>query len=564
MTLSKSITVAAPKAAPDPNATKLSRYSTRIDFPVKDAKSNAPFLLQKLLAALTDKFPRILFYTAADEKIDIEDFPKEKSKFDKTFKTTITENRNPKIIVGLEIRSDQPFHSLKTSIWSFLQKHHIFLKKHNGPLTSMDIVTVGWAHKLHPTFTSHENIRTQIFGAFHSKMSDMTSSEQAQLADFQKEDVPDFFLSSGRLNGTYENDSISSNVLLIQAERSTAKLLRTLLEMTFKDTSTILEYIPISLKYDNPSLFGKILSYQNEYLDNHRNVAIAGLCVDAMDHRDVYDDYSNETSLWSFLLQVPGVIRLDSCKRTADIGKWNLSTTKEDYIQVTTWVDENLPGIYLKLPIHLQDRSSTDDFPNPRRLSRSPRKSQASTSPSTSEYNQSLANRMNATPAVANIQRTAWRPFKPVSDVYYDFDAVDFPPMQKRLDNDAKSATSITQMSSISEQLIKDTIASETAKMISESRKRELQLANKIEQIENSISAMTASIVSQIFSKLTGADSPFVTVIQLEASLDRITRQLEHLTRTSSPTPGSPTRKQARLCGPDVMAIDGDPPPDSS
>jgi hypothetical protein len=75
---------------------------------------------------------------------------------------------------------------------------------------------------------------------------------------------------------------------------------------------------------------------------------------------------------------------------------------------------------------------------------------------------------------------------------------------------------------------------------------------------------MTASIVSQIFSKLTGADSPFVTVIQLEASLDRITRQLEHLTRTSSPTPGSPTRKQARLCGPDVMAIDGDPPPDSS
>ena len=106
--------------------------------------------------------------------------------------------------------------------------------------------------------------------------------------------------------------------------------------MTFQDTSTILEYIPISLKYNNPTLFGKILSYQNEYLDNHRNVAIAGLSVDAMDHRETYDDYSDETSLWTFLRQLPGVLRLDSCKRTADIGKWNLSTTKDEYIQVTT------------------------------------------------------------------------------------------------------------------------------------------------------------------------------------------------------------------------------------
>jgi hypothetical protein len=559
MTQTTSIAAAAPNAIPDPSATKLYRYSTRIDFPVKDAKSNAPVLLQKLLSTLIDKFPRILFY-AADVKIDIEDFPKEKSKFDATFTTTITANRNPKILVGFEIRSDQPFHSIKTSIWPFLQKHHIFMKKHNGPINSMDVVTVGWAHKLHPTFTSHDNIRTEIFGAFHSKMSDMTASEHEQLVDFKKDDIPDFFLSSGRLNGTYDNASISSNVLLIQAERSKAKLLRIILEMTFNDHSTVIEYIPISLKYDNPDLFGKILSYQNQYLENHRNIAIAGLSSDAMDHRETYDTYSGESSLWTFLRSAPGVIRLDSCKRTADIGKWNLSTTKDDYIQVTTWIDENLPGIHLQLPTYLQDQSSTADFPEPRRLSRTPRKTQAATG-STSAYNQSLATRMNATPAVVNIQRTAWRPFTPVTDVYYDFDAVDFPPMPKRQDNDTKSTTSITQMSSISEQLIKDTIASETEKMITESRKRELELANKIDEIETSLSTMTATIVGQIFIKLSGADSPFVTVIQLDAALDRISRQLEHLTH-SAPRPTSPTRKQARLCGPEEvsMSIDGDPP----
>jgi hypothetical protein len=72
---------------------------------------------------------------------------------------------------------------------------------------------------------------------------------------------------------------------------------------------------------------------------------------------------------------------------------------------------------------------------------------------------------------------------------------------------------------------------------------------------------MTATIVGQIFIKLSGADSPFVTVIQLDAALDRISRQLEHLTH-SAPRPTSPTRKQARLCGPEEvsMSIDGDPP----
>jgi hypothetical protein len=62
----------------------------------------------------------------------------------------------------LEIHSDQPFHTIKTSsVWSLLQKHHIFMKNHTGPLTKMDIITAaGWVHKLHPTFTSHDMIKS--------------------------------------------------------------------------------------------------------------------------------------------------------------------------------------------------------------------------------------------------------------------------------------------------------------------------------------------------------------------------------------------------------------------
>jgi hypothetical protein len=64
-----------------------------------------------------------------------------------------------------------------------------------------------------------------------------------------------------------------------------------------------------------------MLSLQNEYLDNHRNVAIAGLSIRAMDHTMTYGPYLDESSLWTYLRHIPGVLGLESCKRTAGLGK---------------------------------------------------------------------------------------------------------------------------------------------------------------------------------------------------------------------------------------------------
>jgi hypothetical protein len=268
-----------------PSLTTLNCFNTRIEFPVKNSTSNAPALLQKLLSSLTDNFPNILFYTANSDKIDIGDFPKEKEDFDHVFQTTATARRNQKIVAGFEIRATQHFHAIKTSVWSFLQQHHVFMKKHNGPLSKMDIVTVGWAHKLHPTFTSHDNLRQQIFHACHPNLDSLPEYDDKHPDD---KGMPDIFLSSGRLNGNCNGGTIHSNVLLIQAECSQVKTVRLLLETTFCE-SDLFEYIPVSLKYDNPELFGKMLSLQNEFLDNHRNVAIAGLNIQAMDHTMTYE-----------------------------------------------------------------------------------------------------------------------------------------------------------------------------------------------------------------------------------------------------------------------------------
>jgi hypothetical protein len=96
-------------------------------------------------------------------------------------------------------------------------------------------------------------------------------------------------------------------VLFIQVEQSKAKLLRVLLEITFVETDHM-NYIPISLKRDDPVLFGKYLCLQNDYLENHRNVSIAGLSPEAMDYTQCYahgQHDEEQTTLWNHIVTSP-------------------------------------------------------------------------------------------------------------------------------------------------------------------------------------------------------------------------------------------------------------------
>jgi hypothetical protein len=136
------------------------------------------------------------------------------------------------------------------------------MKKHPGPLSKMDIITLGWMYKAHPTFTSHGNLRKELHSAICQKLGNITAAEKESIKDHITDNIPDLFFSPGRANGKYKGSTIDSNVLFLQAERSKAKFLRTLLELTFFD-STVMECIPSFIKRDDPDLFGKYLCLQN-------------------------------------------------------------------------------------------------------------------------------------------------------------------------------------------------------------------------------------------------------------------------------------------------------------
>jgi uncharacterized protein HemX len=136
-------------------------------------------------------------------------------------------------------------------------------------------------------------------------------------------------------------------------------------------------------------------------------------------------------------------------------------------------------------------------------------------------------------------------------------------------ENETKSTTTTSHLSSLSENAIQNAINNETTKLKAVSKLRETAIDIRIQNLEATLHNLTTNIVSQIYAKMSGPDSPFVTISHLDSKLERLSQQIEKLYIATSPTSrnvGSPTRKQARITGPEeeVMAIDSEPPGSSN
>jgi hypothetical protein len=326
MTLISAAAAAALDAPPDANDNTLNRYGTRIEFPVKESLSNAPNLLQKLRATLVDTTPGILFYTASNEKIDVENFPKEKLQFDHVFGTIVTEQRNQRLVVGFEILSAVSFHTIKKSVWHLLTKHGIYMKKHPGPLQKIDLITLGHLHQARPTYASPSSLQEEVMTSMCEQIGTLSAAKLEALQIPNDGKFPNLFVSPGKIHGTYQNTAISSNVMYLQAEHSDAPLLRILLENCYVNQPLV--FVPLSLKHENPELFGTFLCHQNHFLENNRNFALVRLSSEAMDYDEnpacsYADENPAKTSnaLWNVIQTIPGISRLDSYRRTFDLGQ---------------------------------------------------------------------------------------------------------------------------------------------------------------------------------------------------------------------------------------------------
>jgi hypothetical protein len=212
------------------------------------------------------------------------------------------------------------------------------------------------------------------------------------------------------------------------------------LELFFKTRNEDYDYlfVPFSLCCEDPQTYVQLLGKQNEYMENHRNISVAGLSWDLMQNPIQLDlDYE---SFQDSLLKQSGVYRVDCTRQTNNIGKWNIFTNKTHYQDLIKWIGD------AELICFFHDLSTTGlflDFSEPCRLGH--HRQSLHKKPTMSSYAKNLRQRYgrksesgSSAPA-QQPKRPAWN--RPPIDIEYSIVDTNFPPLPSTNKTDETKST---------------------------------------------------------------------------------------------------------------------------
>jgi hypothetical protein len=91
-------------------------------------------------------------------------------------------------------------------------------------------------------------------------------------------------LYTGRALGRLGTQDMTSDVLEIYVARPYISLMKYLFQVSTTLPHRKLQVVPRDFKFNHPAIYGKILNKQNDYLENHRNIAIVAVPLAAMEH----------------------------------------------------------------------------------------------------------------------------------------------------------------------------------------------------------------------------------------------------------------------------------------
>jgi hypothetical protein len=213
------------------------------------------------------------------------------------------------------------------------------MKQHTLELDKVDVCSPEWFSCTNPTYHSKQCIKDDIYLHSTRALGDFSDEIKQDLADNFPEyitkdntfEIPEFHLVHRNIVGKGSQGKFETKALEVQIERKHNKVFKHIMELSFEKTSIAkMFFIPFSLKRElSGDAYCSILQQQNDYFENQRNISIVGIDNLRMTQPARYQD---EFFHFEHLLRSkPGVYRVDSTKRTPDLGKWNISTDKEHY-----------------------------------------------------------------------------------------------------------------------------------------------------------------------------------------------------------------------------------------
>jgi hypothetical protein len=247
----------------------------------------------------------------------------------------------------------------------------------------------------------------------------------------------ELYLSRRKINAQYslnnKSQTIDTDALMTYAVKDEAELalinLKEISSFNKSVSATASMFIPLNAKYTAPAKFGECVARHNAFLSEHRNIAIVGLAPAAMD----FPDDTNQT-LWSSIRVLPGVYRCDPCRRTPDLGEWNISCALAEHPAICAWLDLNLVPLWESIA-NKDQIPKIATFPIPERLLKGRHVSSASSvasgltdaSPVEDYFRQLESHFPIQNPPTTTTFRNAWNTNPPVDDIAYSFTPTEFP-----------------------------------------------------------------------------------------------------------------------------------------
>jgi hypothetical protein len=563
---------AALAQAMDVNASQhdvmLNAHKVRFDFPFndRDPVPHAPKILHSVFRRLVDSVSDIEFRDVHGTVVDLDNFPQDKATFDTKFNTTVSDQRQRHILLVVEIRSVNTFYALKQFVWNLLTKHTVFMKQHTLGLDKVDVCSPGWFSRTNPTYHSKQRIKDDIY--LHSTRAiddfsdeikqDLSNNFAEYITDDHTFEIPEFHLVHRNIVGKGSQGKFETEALEVQIERKHSKVFKHIMELAFAKTSiSEMLFIPFSLKRElSADAYCSILQQQNDYLENHRNISIVGIGSLRMNKPVLYQD---ETFHFEHLLRSkPGVYRVDSTKRTPDLGKWNISTDKEHYAELIHWVDTNMEAFFALIPSH--DEEPMEEFPTPRRLSRLPATSKSISS--SSSYAKKLQSAFTTDqppkPVPSKTRKKAWNRL-PVNIQYENSTNEDFPPLPAKTNSDETRSTASSTRLTFNDESIQKAIAESKTEWQADTRKFQDEIRASHNELRTSIKTMIDESLSTQVKKIVTAtvaefgtnenlSQHFITRQELEGIVQgfttEMTRQIKALSQLDTPTRKPPAKRQ--------------------
>jgi hypothetical protein len=142
-------------------------HTTHVRFSIaQKAESNTvsiPSIMHKIMNKLRDHDNAVIFHDIEDNIISMENFPVEKTAFDKAFGTIVPKGRNLRVIVGLTIKSKLLFGTIKTTLLPLLRLQNVYMRPHlSTSWKSLDAIPIAHLHEIHPTFADLTQVKANL------------------------------------------------------------------------------------------------------------------------------------------------------------------------------------------------------------------------------------------------------------------------------------------------------------------------------------------------------------------------------------------------------------------